>query len=63
MAARPELRPAVPLIKERIKTLADAAPMLAFLFVDGPIDYPDPGALIGDKMTAAQSLSRAGGNL
>lgn len=57
LAARPELRPAVSLIKERIKTLADAAPMLSFFFIDGPIDYPDPGALVGDKMTAAQSLA------
>lgn len=55
MAARPELRPAVPLIKERIKTLAEAAPLLSFLFVDGVLDYPDPAELIGDKMTAAQS--------
>ncbi|MCS6843727.1 MAG: glutamate--tRNA ligase [Caldilineales bacterium] len=55
MAARPELRPAVPLIKERIKTLAEAAPLLSFLFVDGALDYPDPTELIGDKMTAAQS--------
>ncbi|MCB0230210.1 MAG: glutamate--tRNA ligase, partial [Anaerolineae bacterium] len=57
MAARPELRPAVPLIKERIKTLTEAAPMLSFFFVDGPITYPEPAALIGDKMTAAQSLA------
>ena len=56
MAARPELRPAVPLIKERIKTLADATPMLGFLFVDGPIEYDDPAALIGKKMTATDSI-------
>jgi glutamyl-tRNA synthetase len=62
LAARPELRPAVPLIKERIRTLAEAAPMLAFFFVDGDLDYPDPRELIGEKMTAAQSadaLARA----
>ncbi len=56
MAARPELRPAVPLIKERIKTLAEAAPMLDFFFVDGPLDYPDPQALVGEKMTATQTV-------
>ena len=55
MAARPELRPAVPLIKERIKTLAEAAPMLDFFFVDGVLAYPDPQALVGEKMSAAQT--------
>lgn len=55
LAARPELRPAVPLIKERIKTLADAAPLLTFFFVDGPLSYADPQELVGDKMTPAQS--------
>jgi glutamyl-tRNA synthetase len=60
MAARPELRLAVPLIKERIKTLAEAAPMLDFFFVDGPLDYPDPQALVGEKMTAAQSAEALG---
>ncbi|MFZ2489417.1 MAG: glutamate--tRNA ligase [Anaerolineae bacterium] len=56
MAARPELRAAVPLIKERIKTLAEAAPLLGFLFVNGPLTYDDPRELIGEKMTAAQAL-------
>ncbi len=55
MAARPELRPAVPLIKERIKTLAEAAPMLDFFFVDGLLDLRNPQELVGEKMTAAQS--------
>jgi glutamyl-tRNA synthetase len=55
MAARPELRPAVPLIRERIKTLAEAAPMLDFFFVDGLLDYPNPQELVGEKMSAAQS--------
>jgi glutamyl-tRNA synthetase len=55
MAARPELRPAVPLIKERIKTLGEAAPMLDFLFVDGALAYADPQALIGEKMSASQT--------
>ena len=57
MAARPELRPAVPLIKERIKTLAEAAPMLAFLFEDGPLSYADPQELIGEKMSAEQTVN------
>jgi glutamyl-tRNA synthetase len=43
------------LIKERIKTLAEAAPMLDFFFVDGALAYPDPQALVGEKMSAAQS--------
>jgi len=55
MAARPELRPAVPLIKERIKTLDEAAPMLDFFFVDGVLAYPDPQALVGEKMSTAQT--------
>jgi glutamyl-tRNA synthetase len=55
MAARPELRPAVPLIKERIKTLAEAAPMLDFFFVDGLLAYANPQELVGEKMSAAQS--------
>ena len=57
MAARPELRPAVPLIKERIKTLAEAAPMLSFFFVDGVIPYDDPTAMVGKKMTAEDSIA------
>jgi glutamyl-tRNA synthetase len=60
MAARPELRPAVPLIKERIRTLVEAAPLLAFLFVDGPLNYADPAQLVGDKMTAAESAEALG---
>ncbi len=44
MAARPELRPAVPLIKERIKTLAEAAPMLDFLW---PAGLPRPAGVGG----------------
>ncbi|MER2598811.1 MAG: glutamate--tRNA ligase [Caldilineales bacterium] len=57
LAARPELRAAVPLIKERIKTLAEAAPMLTFLFEDGPLSYADPQELIGEKMDAAQTVT------
>ncbi len=57
LAARPELRPAVPLIKERIKTLADAAALLDFFFVDSPLTYANPADLVGEKMTAAQSAA------
>ena len=57
MAERPELRPAVPLIKERIKTLAEAGPMLTFFFEDGLLSYPNPAELIGEKMTAAQTVA------
>ncbi len=57
MAARPELRPAVPLIKERIRTLVEAAPLLDFLFVDGPIEYADPAELVGEQMTPAESAA------
>jgi glutamyl-tRNA synthetase len=56
VAARPELRPAVPLIKERIRTLADAGAMLAFLFAE-KVTYDDPAELIGPKMTAAGSAA------
>jgi glutamyl-tRNA synthetase len=57
MAKRPELRPAVPLIKERIKTLAEAGPMLSFFFEDGPLSYPNPSELIAEKMTAEQAVA------
>ncbi len=57
MAERPELRPAVPLIKERIKTLAEAGPMLDFFFEDGLLSYPNPAELIAEKMTAAQAAA------
>ncbi len=62
MAGRPELRPAVPLIKERIKTLAEAAPMLDYFFVDGLLAYPDPQALIGEKMSTAQTVEALHGS-
>lgn len=60
MATRPELRLAVPLIKERIKTLAEAAPMLDFFFVDGVLAYPEPQVLVGEKMSAASQARRCG---
>ena len=62
MAARPELRLATPLIQERIKTLAEAAPMLDFFFIDGLLDYPDPQLLIGEKMSAAQTVEALHGS-
>jgi glutamyl-tRNA synthetase len=60
MAARPELWPSVPLIKERIRTLVEAAPLVDFLFVDGPLEYADPAELVGEKMTPAQSAAALG---
>ncbi|MBE2232861.1 MAG: glutamate--tRNA ligase [Anaerolinea sp.] len=62
MAARPELRLATPLIQERIKTLAEAAPMLDFFFIDSLLDYPDPQMLIGEKMSAAQTVEALHGS-
>ena len=53
----------VPIIQERIKTLAEAGPMIDWAFVAADaITYPDPGAFVAKKMTAAQTLEilRAG---
>jgi glutamyl-tRNA synthetase len=44
-----------PLVKERIKTLADAVPLTDFFFTD-EIRY-EPEALIGKKMDASSSLA------
>jgi glutamyl-tRNA synthetase len=44
-----------PLVKERIKTLADAVPLTDFFFTD-EISY-EPEALIGKKMDASSSLA------
>ena len=49
-----DLRPMVPLIQERIKTLAEAADWLDFFFQED-IQY-DPGLLVAKKMDAAASL-------
>ncbi len=46
---------AMPLVRERLKTLADAAQWLGFFFQD-QLDYP-VADLIGKKMDAAASLS------
>jgi glutamyl-tRNA synthetase len=46
---------AVPLIQERIKTLAEAVPFIDFLFTDIPT--PPREALIGQKMDQAASLA------
>lgn len=53
----------VPIIQERIKTLAEAGPMIDWAFVPAEaISYPDPNAFVARKMTAAQTLDilRAG---
>jgi glutamyl-tRNA synthetase len=46
---------AMPLVRERLKTLADAEEWLGFFFRDA-LDYP-PADLIGKKMDAAASLT------
>ena len=48
-------RRAVPLIQERIKTLADATPLIDFLFKDIPA--PARESLIGQKMDQSSSLA------
>ena len=53
-----DLRPVVPLIQERLKTLAGVAQVADFLFNDD-IHY-DPKQLVGQKMTAAESLTALG---
>jgi glutamyl-tRNA synthetase len=50
-----DLRPIVPLIQERLKTLSDVAQAADFFFAD-EILY-DPKVLVGQKMTAAESLA------
>ncbi len=53
-----DLRPVVPLIQERLKTLADVAQVADFFFNDY-IHY-NPKDLVGQKMTAAESLAALG---
>lgn len=48
------IRELVPLVRERIKRLDEIAPLVDFMFQD-EIEY-DPKLLVGNKMTAAQSL-------
>ena len=59
----PRLDALIPLIRERIKLLTEAAPLVdwAFLAADA-ITYPNPALLVGKKLTAAQSVDvlRAG---
>jgi glutamyl-tRNA synthetase len=50
-----EIEPIVPLVQERLKTLADVVEWTDFFF-QGRIDH-DPDLLVGKKMTAAESLS------
>jgi len=49
-----DLRPVVPLIQERLKTLADVAQIADFFFQDSI--HQDLKDLVGQKMTAAESL-------
>jgi glutamyl-tRNA synthetase len=51
--SRHELRDLAPHIRERMKTLADAAALIDFAFVDD-LDY-DPALLIGKNLTVEQS--------
>lgn len=53
--ARPETAAVAPLVQERIKTLADAASLVDFLYCE-TLDYPTE-MLLGKNMTASQSLS------
>jgi glutamyl-tRNA synthetase len=55
LAADPALPLLVPLIQERLKTLADASELVDFAFVD-EISY-DPQMLVAKGLTAAQSLA------
>jgi glutamyl-tRNA synthetase len=53
----------IPLIRERIKLLTDAADKIDWAFAEADdITYPDPSLLIGKKLDAAQSVAalRAG---
>ena len=49
-----KVRPLVPLVQERIKTLADVVPLVDFFFQEEI--SPEPEMLIGKKMTPAESL-------
>lgn len=49
-----KVRPMVPLIQERIKTLSDAVAFVDFFFLE-EITY-EPEALVGDKMSPRESL-------
>ena len=55
LRADPALPLVVPLIQERIKTLADGWELVDFVFVD-QITY-DPGMLVAKGLTPAQSLA------
>lgn len=51
----PSLRQLAPFVQERLKRLDEIAPLIDFLFTD-TLDY-DPQLLVGQKLTAAQSLA------
>jgi glutamyl-tRNA synthetase len=50
-----DLRPIVPLVRERLKRLTDVVEWTDFFFQE-QLDY-DPGQLVAKKMTAAESLA------
>jgi glutamyl-tRNA synthetase len=50
-----DMRPIVPLIQERLKTLSEVVEKAAFFFTE-KLEY-DPALLVGKKMTAAESLA------
>jgi glutamyl-tRNA synthetase len=50
-----QLRPVVPLIQERIRTLDEAVDMAGFLFREPP--HPDPQDLVGKNMSASASAA------
>jgi len=58
MVTAADLRPVVPLIQERLKTLADVAQVADFFFND--YIHHNPKDLIGQKMTAGESLAALG---
>jgi len=63
LLADPRLDALIPLIRERIKLLTEAAPLVDWAFAAADaITYPNPALLIGKKLTAQASIDvlRAG---
>ncbi|MBW7885295.1 MAG: glutamate--tRNA ligase [Caldilineaceae bacterium] len=57
LAADPRLEQLIPLIQERMKYLTDATTLVDWAFARAEaITYPDPAALVGKKLTPAQSV-------
>ena len=64
LRAHPRLPALIPLIQERIKTLAEAGPMVDWAFVDAAaLRYDDPALFLGKKMSPEQAIEalRTGG--